>query len=106
MNIVNLRAGAADTAIISAIVDRVEDHYCLMTGERIGMEMDITATHLNGCPLMLSDLLTAPAGSFWHDIGGIQRHINRDTGALEDFFLPRYAASHALDDDLPESLAA
>lgn len=29
--------------------------------------------------------------NFLHDIGGISRHINRGTGVLEDFFVPRSA---------------
>jgi hypothetical protein len=55
-------------------------------------EMDITAVHLNGCPLRLQDLLDAPAFHFAHDIRGIGRHLDRRTGALTDFFLPRFAA--------------
>ena len=55
-------------------------------------DMDITATHNNGCPLNLSALLAAAAGDFAHDIFGIQRHIDRNTGKLGDCFLPRYAA--------------
>ena len=31
---------------------------------------------------------------FSHDITGIRGHINRDTGKLEDFFIPRYALSY------------
>lgn len=53
--------------------------------------MDLTATHANGIPLCLSDLLAAPMGDFAHDVLGIRRHINRNTGQLEDCFLPRYA---------------
>jgi hypothetical protein len=55
-------------------------------------EMDLTAVHLSGCPLRLQDLLDAPMSHFGHDILGIARHLNRQTGALEDFFLPRFAA--------------
>lgn len=54
--------------------------------------MDITACHANGCPLRLSELLTADEFNFSHDIFGIRRHINRTTGQLEDCFLPRFAA--------------
>lgn len=55
------------------------------------LTMDITAAHANGCPLKLGELLAAPDSDFFHDIAGITRHINRETGELEDFFLPRYA---------------
>lgn len=53
-------------------------------------DMDITATHCNGNPLRLDDLLNADAFQFAHDIGGIRRHLNRETGKLEDCFVPRF----------------
>lgn len=54
--------------------------------------MDIVATHANGCPLKLTELLAADDGNFAHDVFGIRRHLNRSTGKLEDCFLPRFAA--------------
>jgi len=53
--------------------------------------MDISATHAI-CPLRLSDLLEANDFNFKHDVFGIRRHLNRETGELEDCFLPRYSA--------------
>jgi hypothetical protein len=53
--------------------------------------MDITACHLNGCPLRLGELLGADDANFAHDVFGIRRHLNRETGKLEDCFCPRYA---------------
>lgn len=53
--------------------------------------MDVTAVHANGCPLELKELYSAPRFDFTHDIGGIRRHINRETGQLENCFVPRYA---------------
>ena len=55
------------------------------------LQMDVAATHANGCPLKLADLLCAPPFDFAHDIFGIRRHIDRETGHLKDCFLPRYA---------------
>jgi len=55
------------------------------------LEMDIIATHLNGCPLKLSEFLSADDSNFYHDIFGIASHLNRDTGELKDCFLPRFA---------------
>ena len=54
--------------------------------------MDITACHLNGCPLKLTQLLNADNFNFVHDVFGIRQHINRETGELEDCFVPRYAS--------------
>ena len=56
------------------------------------IDMDVTATHASGCPLKLKELASAPDFDFAHDVFGIRRHLNRETGQLEDCFLPRYAA--------------
>lgn len=53
-------------------------------------DMDITACHANGCPLRLGELLNADEGDFGHDVFGIRRFIDRETGKLTDHFLPRY----------------
>lgn len=54
--------------------------------------LDIIATHLNGCPLRLTELELARDFDFVHDIAGIWRHLDRDTGKLGPIFNPRYAA--------------
>ena len=54
--------------------------------------MDIEATHSNGCKLRLDDLISADLGDFLHDVTGIYSHINRETGQLENCFLPRFTA--------------
>jgi hypothetical protein len=53
--------------------------------------MDVTAAHANGCSLQLPELLAADDFDFAHDVFGIRRHLNRQTGELMDSFLPRYA---------------
>lgn len=55
-------------------------------------EMDFTAVHANGCPLKLDAMLDADDFNFMHDAFGIARHLNRETGKLEDFFRPRFSA--------------
>src|SRR3990167_5225936 len=47
--------------------------------------------HSNGCPLMLSELLAADDTNFAHDVFGIRAKLNRETGALSDGFVPRFA---------------
>ena len=42
-------------------------------------------------PLRLQELSTADDGNFAHDVFGILRHIDPDTGMLVDF-CPRFAA--------------
>lgn len=58
---------------------------------QLDLEMDIAACHANGCPLDLERLSAADDFNFSHDVFGIVRHLNRDTGELENHFRPRYA---------------
>ena len=53
--------------------------------------MDLTACHLNGCPLDLPKLMNARDSDFGHDVLGIRRYINRTTGQLEEQFVLRCA---------------
>ncbi len=55
------------------------------------LTMDITACHAIGCPLRLRDLLQADDFNLLHDVCGIRNNINRKTGKLRRFFLPRFA---------------
>ena len=52
-------------------------------------DMDICAVHQSN-PLRLDEFLKADAFNFAHDITGIANHLNRTTGKLERFFLPRF----------------
>ncbi len=60
-------------------------------GKALTFAMDIQACHTNGCCLKLVDLLKARNTDFLHDVIGINRHLDHDTGRLKDCFLPRYA---------------
>ena len=85
---VSFKVISADAALITQILDRAER---LLRGvDRLGLAMDLTATHTNGCPLDLPKLLHAPDFDFAHDIWGIHRHLDRTTGKLS-CFLPRCA---------------
>lgn len=53
--------------------------------------MDLEACHCNGCPLDLDGLLKANDLDFAHDVYGIRRFIDRDTGKLRGIFQPRHA---------------
>lgn len=82
-------ANAKDSKIIKKIVSRAMEYG--FSGDSLSLEMDISATHANGCPLRLKDLLQADKFSFFHDVLGIRNHINRKTGELTNFFWPRFA---------------
>jgi len=79
----------AERAIVESIVERAVDEGIYI--DPLTADMDISAVHVH-CPLRLADLLAADRFNFAHDMRGIQRHINRKTGELENFFLPRFAA--------------
>jgi hypothetical protein len=51
--------------------------------------MDLTACHANGMPLDLEKLAGADDFNFAHDVFGIRRHLDRDTGTLQNCFVPR-----------------
>ena len=74
---------------IKAIVDKAAD--TMPKIDKLLLNMDLTATHVSGCPLDFKKLLDFAEFDFWHDIGGINRHIDRGTGELEDCFVPRCA---------------
>jgi len=95
--ILNWTVSQDDQTLITRIAYRAEE-----LAKRLGLRgrqgyqrrdamMDVTATHANGMPLRLADLLGASDADFAHDLFGIKRHINRDTGQLTDAFVPRYA---------------
>ena len=75
--------GIADRAISAGIYKN-----------RLDADMDISAVHAS-CPLRLMDLLEADQFNFAHDMYGIRRHLNRQTGEFEDLFLPRFAQPSA-----------
>lgn len=58
----------------------------------LSFTMDIEATHCNGNPLRLQELLEADDANFGHDVFGINKYLNRDTGKLSDHFMPRFSA--------------
>lgn len=59
--------------------------------ELMDAEMDLIAAHANGCPLDFARLVAFDDANFGHDVFGIRRHLNRNTGELLGHFLPRCA---------------
>ena len=75
--------------IIEKIVDRFLRKF--PDFDKLDLMMDITATHCNECLLKLDELLVADDFNFNHDIVGIMKNINRETGKLENCFVPRFS---------------
>lgn len=87
---VQFNATKFDRAIVMKIAQRA--HKALPGRSIMDWAMDVEATHCNGNPLRLADLLAADGFSFLHDMTGICRHLDRDTGQLNNHFLPRFSA--------------
>lgn len=92
--IVSFSASEEERELIRAIVGRaVRDGLVPDTaGDRQSLEMDLTATHANGCPLDFGAMLNAERDlDFTHDIRGIIARLDRRTGKLTNFFYPRFS---------------
>lgn len=92
--IINWDASSTEDSQIRAIAER----YLTLVGQLgeprplLDLRMDLTAVHLNGCPLDLEKLAEASDFMLAHDIQGIGKHLDRLTGRLpEGVFLPRCA---------------
>lgn len=94
---VSFKVSTSDAAIISKIVARAWQIDWLRSSyaDRMSMNMDVTATHANGNPLRLGDLLAADDFNFVHDMGGICNCLDRSTGKLTRNFRPRFSAHAA-----------
>ncbi|KAA8387894.1 hypothetical protein FOH24_13000 [Acetobacter tropicalis] len=53
--------------------------------------MDLLAVNANGCPLDFMRMQDADDFNLLHDVCGIDRHLDRDSGKLLDCFVPRFA---------------
>lgn len=91
----------AQVAAVETIVRRWSDYGIkaglprLSAEDRLSLRMDLAAVNAT-CPLDLDRLaFDFPAFDFCHDVAGIVRHLDRETGELGGCFLPRCA--------LPES---
>jgi len=82
-----------ESILISQIVNRaISDKNITTNGDTIlGLNMDIAAVHCNGCRLNLKKFLESDNSDFYHDINGIRKYLNRHTGKLQHFFMPRCA---------------
>ncbi len=89
---VSFNISREDALKIKQILDYAESVGLTKKGDRLHHQMDLTAVHANGCPLDFDKLATFDDFNLSHDIGGINRHLNRKTGQLENCFVPRCKA--------------
>jgi hypothetical protein len=81
-----------DTMAIHQIAKRAVG---LVEMDLMDAEIGLTACHLHGCRLDLEKLADATDMDLVHDIVGIGKHIDRETGELCGCFVPRCAAAKA-----------
>lgn len=91
--ILNWNASFTDHDLIRRIVSRSKD-----IAKRGGvpldenlLAMDITAVHLNSCPLNLYQILLSDDTTFHHDTILLGLHVDRKTGQLKGGFKPLLA---------------
>jgi hypothetical protein len=91
--VVSFACSRKDSALVAMIVRRAMASKLNLhvPGDADDLEMDLLATHANGCPLDFEKLLAFNEFNFAHDVVGIQRHLDRDTGELLHCFVPRCA---------------
>ena len=86
-----LNVSQGETRTISAIAKRAVAILPERLGSRMDLIMTLEAVHGGACRLNLSGLLAASDGDLLHDVVGMLRYLDRDTGELTGCFLPRYA---------------
>ena len=94
MTEVSFKTTAHEFRVIAKIADRaraMEKAHGGRLRSAQDWQMDISATHANGNPLRLDALLEADDFNFAHDVFGICRHLDRETGKLTGFFVPRFS---------------
>lgn len=85
----------SEKALINAIAERARRELPTPRRPHLDWVMDFTAVHCNGNPLRLAALLDADDFNFTHDAAGIRNCLDRTTGKLANFFVPRYSARPA-----------
>lgn len=87
----NWNASKEEIEAIKRIVNRLEGGLECPVQDKANIEMDITAVHLNGTPLDLEKLESFDFPDLMHDVSGIVINLDRETGRLQNCFVPRCA---------------
>ena len=84
-----IKTTAEDARVLAVIVDRARGDAGIRR-KYIDLMLDLQVAH-STCALDLAGLVNAKDGDFLHDVWGIINNLNRDTGELENCFIPRFA---------------
>lgn len=85
------RANLADIRAINRVVRAASN--VMPELDMLATQMDLEACHTHGCRLDLDRMAEARDYDPIHDVAGIARHLDRETGELRDCFVPRFAAA-------------
>lgn len=84
-----------ESAHVSHIVERAQaiarESGQASSVDPMSLRMDLAAVHFHH-PLRLAELAAADKFNFTHDVFGIIRHMNRETGELGECFVPRFSS--------------
>jgi len=83
-----IKTEAEDMRVIGVIVRRARESG--IERDYLDLIMDLQVAH-NTCPLDLAGFVNAKDTDFFHDVWGIINNLNRQTGELENCFIPRFA---------------
>ena len=83
-----ITASKEDRAIILKIAKKAKNNNKELSV--LDVMMDLSACHLNGCKLDLERLHNADSLNLMHDVYGINQNIDRNTGRLQNCFVPRH----------------
>lgn len=81
---------ADEETAVECILNRASGlaHRAEVRFDGLTLRMDLSAVHAH-TPLRLVELSETDDFTFAHDVFGIQRHMDRDTGVLTGCFRPR-----------------
>ena len=90
---INFKCSPQDQALIGQILKRGMDmaRDFNVKLDHVTLAMDIVACHCNGTPLKLLQMLMSDPSDFSHDLLGITRFIDRESGKMREGFKPHFA---------------
>jgi len=86
----NINTSKEDVDLISKIAKRTVKNIYYALSDPMSIMMDLEVVHSEN-PLRLREMLEASDDDFFHDIRGIRFNLNKETGKLENCFLPRFS---------------
>ena len=88
----NFKLDGESRDLIDTIVSRFFEAFPDHPRDRTSVVMDLIACHNGGCPLDFGAMATfEDFAQVSHDITGIGRYLDRETGEMDSGFAPRFA---------------